>query len=72
MDCAFCRVTDADLVWKYADLVLQRDEDAGARVFASASFNQNTVLEHLQQYPHALITYLENLVLEKQIQVSDA
>lgn len=34
------------------------------------SFNPDHVLSHLKKYPHALVRYLEHLVMDRNLQVS--
>ncbi|CAB3383602.1 Hypothetical predicted protein [Cloeon dipterum] len=66
---------DLDLVWKHAAFVLQRDEEAGAKIFTCRSKDQSyipldvdEVVELLQKFPKALVQYLEYLVLEEKNQ----
>ncbi|MEE6470358.1 hypothetical protein FKM82_008943 [Ascaphus truei] len=68
--------TDLELVWQYADWVLQKSEQVGVHIFTKRTteehlrngFCPDTVVCHLGKYPKALLKYLEHLVLEKKIQ----
>uniref|UniRef100_A0A8C5N0V7 Transforming growth factor beta receptor associated protein 1 n=1 Tax=Leptobrachium leishanense TaxID=445787 RepID=A0A8C5N0V7_9ANUR len=70
----FCR--DPQLVWQYADWVLQKSEQVGVQIFTKRSsdvqlhnsFNPDKIIDHLSKYHKALIMYLEHLVLGKRIQ----
>ncbi|XP_032698284.1 transforming growth factor-beta receptor-associated protein 1 [Lontra canadensis] len=66
---------DQELVWKYADWVLQKSEEVGVQVFTKRpldeqqnSFNPDRVLTCLKKYPTALATYLEHLVIDRRLQ----
>ncbi|XP_053311093.1 transforming growth factor-beta receptor-associated protein 1 [Spea bombifrons] len=67
---------DPQLVWQYADWVLQKSEQVGVQIFTKRSseeehqnsFSPDKIATYLCKYRHALIMYLEHLVLEKRIQ----
>ncbi|XP_062982292.1 transforming growth factor-beta receptor-associated protein 1 isoform X2 [Elgaria multicarinata webbii] len=67
---------DHELVWKYAEWVLQQSEEVGVYIFTKRpleeaqhknSFNPDDVISCLNKYPTSLVKYLEFLVLEKRI-----
>ncbi|XP_066476276.1 transforming growth factor-beta receptor-associated protein 1 [Tiliqua scincoides] len=67
---------DHELVWKYAEWVLQRNEEIGVYIFTKRpaeeeqqknSFNPEDVISCLNKYPKSLVKYLEFLVLERRI-----
>ncbi|XP_054830185.1 transforming growth factor-beta receptor-associated protein 1 isoform X3 [Eublepharis macularius] len=68
--------SDHELVWKYAEWLLQRNEEIGVHVFTRRpqeeeqenSFNPDDVMSCLNKYPKSLVKYLEFLVLERRIQ----
>ncbi|XP_058390358.1 transforming growth factor-beta receptor-associated protein 1 [Diceros bicornis minor] len=67
---------DRELVWKYADWVLQKSEEIGVQVFTKRplteqekdSFNPEDVITCLKKYPKALVKYLEHLVVDRNLQ----
>ncbi|XP_006872500.1 PREDICTED: transforming growth factor-beta receptor-associated protein 1 [Chrysochloris asiatica] len=66
---------DQELVWKYADWVLQKSEEVGVQVFTKRpvdeqqnSFNTDDVINCLKKYPKALVSYLEHLVIDRRLQ----
>ncbi|CAM4389633.1 transforming growth factor-beta receptor-associated protein 1 isoform X1 [Caretta caretta] len=69
----FC--SDQELVWKYAEWVLQKSEEVGVQIFTKRpleeqgknSFNPDNVMNCLNKYPKSLVKYLEYLVLDKKI-----
>ncbi|XP_032981018.1 transforming growth factor-beta receptor-associated protein 1 [Rhinolophus ferrumequinum] len=68
--------SNQELVWKYADWVLQKSEEVGVQVFTKRSldeqqensFNPDDILRCLQKYPKALVKYLEHLVIDRRLQ----
>ncbi|XP_015284066.1 PREDICTED: transforming growth factor-beta receptor-associated protein 1 [Gekko japonicus] len=68
--------SDHELVWKYAEWLLQQSEEIGIYVFTRRpqeegqdnSFNPDDVMSCLNKYPKSLVKYLEFLVLERRIQ----
>uniref|UniRef100_A0ACB8FJQ4 Transforming growth factor, beta receptor associated protein 1 n=1 Tax=Sphaerodactylus townsendi TaxID=933632 RepID=A0ACB8FJQ4_9SAUR len=68
--------SDHELVWKYAEWLLQKSEEIGVHVFTRRpqeeeqenSFNPDDVMSCLNKYPKSLVKYLEFLVLERRIQ----
>ncbi|XP_062384156.1 transforming growth factor-beta receptor-associated protein 1 homolog isoform X2 [Sardina pilchardus] len=72
---SFC--PDTDLVWKHADWALNRDQTIGVQIFTKrpvegggqgVRINPEDVLTYLQKHSHALLLYLEHLVLEQHVQ----
>ncbi|KAM4866765.1 transforming growth factor-beta receptor-associated protein 1 [Thomomys bottae] len=70
----FC--LDRELVWTYADWVLQKSEEIGVQVFTKRpsddqqknSFNPDDIISCLKKYPKALVKYLEHLVVDRNLQ----
>ncbi|XP_006883903.1 PREDICTED: transforming growth factor-beta receptor-associated protein 1 [Elephantulus edwardii] len=70
----FC--LDQELVWKYADWVLQKSEEVGVQVFTKrpldeqqqSSFKPDDVINCLKKYPKALVKYMEHLVIDRRLQ----
>ncbi|KAM6178702.1 transforming growth factor-beta receptor-associated protein 1 [Rhynchocyon petersi] len=68
--------SDQDLVWKYADWVLQKSEEVGVQVFTKrpleeqqqSGFKPDDVINCLKKYPNALVKYLEHLVIDRRLQ----
>ena len=67
-----CR-TRAEFVWKYADFVLDRDEEKGVEIFKelfSGSENEERkIVSFLDKYPKARIEYLEFLIHERESKI---
>ncbi|XP_043926934.1 transforming growth factor-beta receptor-associated protein 1 [Protopterus annectens] len=71
---SFC--PNRDMVWKYADWALQKNEEIGVHIFTKRpvseqqvdGLNPEDIISYLHKYPKALISYLEYLVMERQIQ----
>lgn len=66
---------DPDLVWTYADWVLQKSQEVGVQVFTKrplddqqGSFNPDDIITCLKKYPRALVKYLEHLVMDRRLQ----
>ncbi|XP_060024500.1 transforming growth factor-beta receptor-associated protein 1 isoform X3 [Lagenorhynchus albirostris] len=66
---------DADLVWQYADWVLQKNPEVGVQVFTKrpvdeqqSRFNPDDIISCLKKYPQALVKYLEHLVMDRRLQ----
>ncbi|MBN3318217.1 TGFA1 protein, partial [Atractosteus spatula] len=62
-----CCETDLEVVWKYADWVLKKNQEMGVHIFTKRKNNQKSfveddVLNMLKKYSLALIFYLEYLV----------
>ncbi|KAK1798712.1 hypothetical protein P4O66_006996 [Electrophorus voltai] len=69
------RCPNLDLVWKYADWALQKDQKVtlGFRFSPrgpspKSSLNADDVITYLQKHHRALLLYLEHLVLERKVQ----
>jgi hypothetical protein len=68
---------EPELMWRYADFVLSRDQEVGVGIFTLRSaqdVNSDTVkpdmvVDYLHQYPKAVVKYLEHLVMKQEIQV---
>ncbi|XP_028810168.1 transforming growth factor-beta receptor-associated protein 1 homolog [Denticeps clupeoides] len=71
---SFC--SNMDLVWKYSDWALQRDQRIGVQIFTKrpvdgelrGQINPENVVTYLQKHCEALLIYLEHLVLDRRIQ----
>ncbi|XP_063809484.1 transforming growth factor-beta receptor-associated protein 1 [Pseudophryne corroboree] len=67
---------DQQLVWHYADWVLQKSEQIGVQIFTKRTseehlqngFCPDEIVGYLCKYRKALLSYLEHLVMEKRIQ----
>ncbi|XP_032508622.1 LOW QUALITY PROTEIN: transforming growth factor-beta receptor-associated protein 1 [Phocoena sinus] len=65
---------DPDLVWAYADWVLQKNPEVGVQVFTKrpvdeqSRFNPDDVISCLKKYPQALVKYLEHLVVDRRLE----
>ncbi|XP_030636772.1 transforming growth factor-beta receptor-associated protein 1 [Chanos chanos] len=57
-----------DVIWQFADWVLQRDQEAGIQIFTKHTdenmFAPEEVFSFLTKYPTALVCYLEFLIYE--------
>ncbi|KAM8821907.1 transforming growth factor-beta receptor-associated protein 1 [Eudromia elegans] len=69
----FC--SDHDLVWKYSEWVLQKNEEVGVQIFTKRpleeqekNMNPDDIISCLNKYPKSLVKYLEHLVLERKIE----
>lgn len=70
------RLNDHQLVWKYADFVLERDQEHAVKIFIDRPANQTPserlrpelISDYLHRFPAALICYLEHLVFEKKLE----
>ncbi|KAI4884620.1 hypothetical protein NFI96_022242 [Prochilodus magdalenae] len=71
---SFC--SNLDLVWKYADWALQKDQKIGVQIFTkrpisketTGLLNQDEVIKYLEKHSQALVLYLEHLVLDRRVQ----
>ncbi|KAL6456082.1 hypothetical protein MHYP_G00359330 [Metynnis hypsauchen] len=71
---SFC--SNLDLVWKYADWALQKDQKIGVQIFTkrpisketTGQLNPDEVIKYLEKHHQALMLYLEHLVLERRLQ----
>ncbi len=63
-----------DLVWRFADFVLEKDQELGVKIFTRQGKAEESdlqawdekVLNLVQRYPDAHVAYLEHVVLERQ------
>uniref|UniRef100_A0A8B9PE22 Transforming growth factor beta receptor associated protein 1 n=1 Tax=Apteryx owenii TaxID=8824 RepID=A0A8B9PE22_APTOW len=69
----FC--SDQDLVWKYSEWALQKNEEVGVQIFTKRpleeqekNINPDDIISRLNKYPKSLVKYLEHLVLERRIE----
>nr|XP_009672123.1 PREDICTED: transforming growth factor-beta receptor-associated protein 1 isoform X2 [Struthio camelus australis] len=70
----FC--SDQDLVWKYSEWALQKNEEVGVQIFTKRpleeqeknNINPDDIIGCLNKYPKSLVKYLEHLVLERKIE----
>lgn len=63
-----------ELVWRYADFILEKDSDEGVKIFMKQQTTENDerdekVVAFLSKYPKAHLKYLEHLVLVNNSQV---
>lgn len=63
-----------NLVWRFADFALERNQEVGVKIFMrkdppSVEWD-NKVLNLVQRYPKAHVSYLEHIVLERQSEES--
>lgn len=67
----FYSSADAGLVWRYANFILDRNASEGVRVFmeTQAQLDPSKVLQTLQRYPQARLTFLHHLIDTKNLQV---
>ncbi|XP_007883285.2 transforming growth factor-beta receptor-associated protein 1 homolog [Callorhinchus milii] len=71
---SFC--SDHELVWKYADWALQKNEEVGVKIFTrrplvesqTIGINPDDIINYLHKYRKAVVVYLEHLVFERNIQ----
>ncbi|MBN3308503.1 TGFA1 protein, partial [Amia calva] len=71
---SFC--SNQDLIWKYADWALKKNEKVAVQIFTrrpvdeekAGKLNPDDVIKYLHKYSQAIILYLEHLVLERNIQ----
>ncbi|CAL1541537.1 unnamed protein product [Lymnaea stagnalis] len=69
-------LADHELLWKYVDWVLEKDEELGVRVFTDRPANEaqserlrpETVVDYLHRFPRAVITYLEYLIFQRKLE----
>ncbi|PVD33381.1 hypothetical protein C0Q70_04636 [Pomacea canaliculata] len=69
-------LSDHDLVWKYIDWVLEKDEELGVKVLTERPPNEppserlrpDAVIDYLHRFPKAVITYLEYLVFQRKLE----
>ncbi|NXA62381.1 TGFA1 protein, partial [Mohoua ochrocephala] len=70
----FC--SDQDLVGKYSEWILQKNEEVGVQIFTKRpveeqeknNINPDDIISCLNKYPKARVKYLEHLVLERKIE----
>ncbi|XP_069747219.1 transforming growth factor-beta receptor-associated protein 1 homolog isoform X2 [Narcine bancroftii] len=71
---SFC--SDHELVWKYADWILQKNEEVGIQIFSrrpidenqTTGMNPDDIVNYLHKHKKAVVVYLEHLVFERNIQ----
>lgn len=69
-------MSDHDLVWKYIDWVLEKDEEMGVKVLTERPANEpsserlrpDAVIDYLHRFPNAVITYLEYLIFQRKLE----
>ncbi|MGH0122128.1 UNVERIFIED_CONTAM: hypothetical protein FKN15_060552 [Acipenser sinensis] len=72
---SFC--SSQELVWKYADWALQKNQKVGVQIFTrrpvdeekAGKLNPDDIIKYLHKYSQAVTQYLEHLVLDRKIQV---
>ncbi|KAK6486747.1 transforming growth factor-beta receptor-associated protein 1-like [Huso huso] len=71
---SFC--SSQELVWKYADWALQKNQKVGVQIFTrrpvdeekAGKLNPDDIIKYLHKYSQAVTQYLEHLVLDRKIQ----
>ncbi|XP_060682002.1 transforming growth factor-beta receptor-associated protein 1 homolog [Hemiscyllium ocellatum] len=70
---SFC--SNHELVWKYADWALQKNEEVGVQIFTrrpldenQTNMNPDDIVNYLHKYKNAVVMYLEHLVFDRNIQ----
>ncbi|XP_078401715.1 transforming growth factor-beta receptor-associated protein 1 homolog isoform X1 [Cetorhinus maximus] len=71
---SFC--PNHELVWKYADWALLKNEEVGIQIFTrrpldenqTSCMNPDDIVNYLHKYKKAVVVYLEHLVFERNIQ----
>ncbi|KAJ8397886.1 hypothetical protein AAFF_G00432330 [Aldrovandia affinis] len=71
---SFC--SSLDLVWKYAEWALQKEQKVGVQIFTrravsdeqEAQMSPDAVIKRLHKYHQATVLYLEHLVLGRRVQ----
>ncbi|XP_041114796.1 transforming growth factor-beta receptor-associated protein 1-like [Polyodon spathula] len=71
---SFC--SSQELIWKYADWALQKNQKVGVQIFTrrpvdkekGGKLNPDDIIKYLHKYPQAVTQYLEHLVLDRKIQ----
>lgn len=69
-------LSDHDLVWKYIDWALNKDQELSIKIFTerppqeppSERLRPDVIIDYLHGYPKAVITYLEYLVFTKKLE----
>ncbi|XP_064600183.1 transforming growth factor-beta receptor-associated protein 1-like [Liolophura sinensis] len=69
-------LSDHELIWKYVDWALEKDEDIGVKIFTERPASEaqterlrpDTVVDYLHKFPKAVISYLEYLVFQKKLE----
>ncbi|XP_074660647.1 transforming growth factor-beta receptor-associated protein 1-like [Tubulanus polymorphus] len=67
---------DHEVVWKYADWVLDKDENKGVKIFTERPASEtggdklqpDAVIDYLHRFPSAVIEYLEYLVFTQKLE----
>ncbi|KAK2144182.1 hypothetical protein LSH36_779g02008 [Paralvinella palmiformis] len=66
-------INNSEMVWKYADFLLEKDQLLGVKIFIDRSSSpaqsedelpSDQVVDYLSRYPVAVVKYLEHLVFE--------
>ncbi|XP_066960636.1 transforming growth factor-beta receptor-associated protein 1-like [Macrobrachium rosenbergii] len=68
VDCLIC-ANDSSVIWRYADFVLDRNPSQGVRIFteSQATLDPSRVLQSLQRYPEARLSFLHHLIDTKKL-----
>ncbi|KAH3886109.1 transforming growth factor-beta receptor-associated protein 1-like [Dreissena polymorpha] len=69
-------LSDHDLVWKYVEWALEKDQELSIKIFTerpaqeppSERLRPDTVIDYLHRYPRAVVSYLEYLVFQKKLE----
>ncbi|KAG9348674.1 hypothetical protein JZ751_028991 [Albula glossodonta] len=71
---SFC--SNLDLVWKYAEWALQKDQKVGVQIFTrravtedqTGQMSPDAIIKYLHPYQEATLLYLEHQVLDRKVQ----
>ncbi|KAK7068882.1 transforming growth factor, beta receptor associated protein 1 [Halocaridina rubra] len=68
VDCLIC-ASDSAVIWRYSEFVLDRDPIQGVRIFTEtqAYLDPSRVLQALQRYPEARLSFLHHLIDTKKM-----
>ncbi|KAL3842523.1 hypothetical protein ACJMK2_020527 [Sinanodonta woodiana] len=69
-------INDPELVWKYIDWALEKDQELSVKIFTERPSNEppterfrpETVIDYLHRFPKAVIAYLEYLIFQKKLE----
>lgn len=69
-----CRLSNHKLLWSFAELALEKDQEMGVKIFTERppdepeELKPDSVLEYLHRFPEAVMCYLEHLVFRKKLE----
>ncbi|KAI8520587.1 transforming growth factor, beta receptor associated protein 1 [Branchiostoma belcheri] len=70
------QLTDHELVWRYVDWALEKDQEQGVKIFTQRPADEpqtermrpETIVDYLHRYPQAVVGYLEHLVFTRKLE----